>query len=514
MNGEVAALASLKKVEQLLLWGKREEAVQEALASNNFAMALLVASMCDRTTFQEATKQFADEILSKGSPLHTLAMLFSGQLQPPADSALDRTGTKRSIWEDGDQNLSSAWRQHLAATISNRTLGWDRIVLALGDHLLESGNVAAAHFCYMVCGCPVTSLLHPSSRMCLVGCDHVVPMDAALMTPEGVAGYERTEAYEWAKRRGNPNAAIPSLQPFKLMYAMLLADMGLESYAQLYVHSIRQCCGLDQPKEGYAVANAPATVWALSVGDNFKAWLNEFEDRLGKGNTRSQAQLQSSPVTAKPATDGGAGPFLPTQPPAINKDRASKDKKKTKRMSTKLSPRRSNVISMDTVSEDKAFAPEGNSKEEDVNATFLSAQSNLLDVTACSTGETSAPPMKSDGHQAFAGAASRKQKLDPRASSGPPAQQADIGAPPSTPGNKLESILPKMPVAAKREEQKKSIKPPPNSAPALLGATKTDKSVTGSPQKAPSSDKSKFMHGLPERWLLTPRSFLSFHVLD
>ena len=64
--------------------------------------------------------------------------------------------------------------------------------------------------------------------MCLVGCDHVVPVDAALMTPEGVAGYERTEAYEWAKRKGNPNAAIPSLQPFKLMYAMLLADMGLD----------------------------------------------------------------------------------------------------------------------------------------------------------------------------------------------------------------------------------------------------------------------------------------------
>ena len=100
MRGEVGATSSLKKVEQLLLRGQREEAVQEALSSNNFAMALLVASMCDRSTFQNATKEFADEILSNGSPLHTLAMLFSGQLQPPADSALDRTGTKPSIWDN------------------------------------------------------------------------------------------------------------------------------------------------------------------------------------------------------------------------------------------------------------------------------------------------------------------------------------------------------------------------------------------------------------------------------
>jgi len=46
------------------------------------------------------------------------------------------------------------------------------------------------------------------------------------MTVEAVQAYERTEAFEWAKRRGNPNAAIPAVQPFKLKFAMLLADFG------------------------------------------------------------------------------------------------------------------------------------------------------------------------------------------------------------------------------------------------------------------------------------------------
>jgi hypothetical protein len=510
MRGEVASTSSLKKVEQLLLRGQREEAVQEALSSNNFAMALLVASMCDRSTFQKATKEFADEILSNGSPLHTLAMLFSGQLQPPADSALDRTGTKPSIWDNESQHLDSTWRQHLAATISNRTLGWDRIVLALGDHLLEYGNVHAAHFCYMVCGCPVTSLLHPSSRMCLVGCDHVVPVDAALMTPEGVAGYERTEAYEWAKRKGNPNAAIPSLQPFKLMYAMLLADMGLTRHAQLYVESIRQCCGLEGVKEGYSIVSVPSTVWSLSDGSKFKDALNEFEDRLSQGKYLSPVK---SLVKSRGRETVAGNETVPVQPAArVDKDSTAKKKKKVKRVQRNLSPRRSSVVSMDTVSEDEAFIePGGNAKEEDVNATFLSAQSNLLDVTASSAIETLAPSMMKPAtipasrHQEFVRASSQEHKLD-QAAEGRPSDTAGTGAPPMMMQPvKPEAKFPGKDEESKKEAMRKSIRSPPASAPAAMVATKKDKSVTGSPQKAPSSDKKgKWGFGITEKmnkWL-------------
>jgi hypothetical protein len=88
----------------------------------------------------------AEEVLATGSPLYTLAILLSGQLQPPKDSVFERTVIFR-----------------------NRTLGWDRTVLSQGDSLFELGKVHYDHFCYSVYGCPVTSILHPSTRIAIVG---------------------------------------------------------------------------------------------------------------------------------------------------------------------------------------------------------------------------------------------------------------------------------------------------------------------------------------------------------
>ena len=445
-------------------------------------MALLVASMCDRATFQTATKEFADEILSTGAPLHTLAMLFSGQLQPPSDSSLDRSGAKPSFWDNSAHLLRLPWRQHLAATISNRTLGWDRIVLSLGDHLVDLGCIDAAHFCFMVSGCPVTSLLHPSSRISLVGCDHFVPMDAAMMTSEGISSYERTEAIEWAKRRGNPNAAIPSLQPFKLLYAMLLTDMGFETEAREYVKSIRQCCGLET-KKGRLSYSGPSTVWAFSVRDNFEDAMNEFEDRLCQGKLRARSMSRRASdrggrKTAEVQPSGASG----EEPPSKVKVRRSRGTKgsrsPTRTRSKRISPKRGSGPSEKPMTRPEPKVP---SENEDVNATFLSAQSNLLDVTSTSVE----PSQRGDRHQAFVAAASAERKVE---------KEPAIIAPSVTSTSLEES---RKADVAKKTPSRKKVTPPPNSAPALLGSTKKDWSVGASPQKAPSSDKSK-LHIAPD----------------
>ena len=302
---EIGSRESLQNIESLLLHGKREEAVQEAVASRQFAMALLVASMCDRATFQHATKQFAKEIASTGSPLYTLALLFSGQLEPPPDNALDRSGLVPTVWSEATEELRHTWKQHLCAIISNRILGWDRIVLSLGDRLLELGDVHAAHCCYMVCGCPVASVLHPDSRISVVGCDHLVPLDAALMTDEGIAAFSRSEAYEWAKRRGNPEATIKSIQGFKLAYAMILADLGYGDAAEAYVRSIRQCTGLlSLETTDFDRNKKAATVWTLAEPDDLDGFLNEFEDRLNfRKNPRTiVGSLDRTETTKEPTS--------------------------------------------------------------------------------------------------------------------------------------------------------------------------------------------------------------------
>jgi len=271
---------ALEKVESLLLHGKREEAVEEAVTGNHFGLALLVAGMCGGKTFQNATKKFADKVLLSESPLYTLALLFSGNLEPPPDSALEKVGLTPTVWSNSTTALLHTWKQHLCAIISNRILGWDRIVLSLGDRLLELGDIQAAHCCYMVCGCSLSSVLNSSSRLTVIGCDHLVPMDTALLTQEGIAAFGRSEAYEWAKRKGNPDAVIQSLQAFKLAYAILLADLGYSEEAEGYVKSIRKCNASLHPPSVEFSNEEPPTVWNLSKEDLFPVLLGEFENRL------------------------------------------------------------------------------------------------------------------------------------------------------------------------------------------------------------------------------------------
>lgn len=228
--------SSLKPVEQCLLRGQREQAVEEAISSGNFALALLIATMCSRNVYHHAAKCFADQVLMEGQPLHTIALLFSGQSQP-----LGKDESSPSLWDRvSKEMLQQTWKRQLALILSNPIGGWDQLVLSLGDRLADIGEVNSAHFCYMVCGCSVGRPVNPDARMTLLGCDFK-PWDLVLATVDSIEGFERTEAYEWAKRRGNPNATIPSLQPFKVMYAMLLADFGFEQAAKLYIDNVVEC---------------------------------------------------------------------------------------------------------------------------------------------------------------------------------------------------------------------------------------------------------------------------------
>ncbi len=248
--------------------GKREDAVKCALTGKHYALALLIASVCDHSTYHAVARCYVDKALAAGSPLHTVAALFANQME---SADMNTNCTISNFWKDSSQNLSETWRHHLASILSNQTQGWKKIVVALGDKLLRTDKCHAAHFCYLVAGCPVTSETDPSSRLVLLGCDHRLAMHQALVTNESIEAYKRTEALEWAKRKGNPNAVISALQTFKLKYATILADYGLESTSKEYTDSIRKCTGISN------TVNADSS---LPYPSKFAEDLTILEDRL------------------------------------------------------------------------------------------------------------------------------------------------------------------------------------------------------------------------------------------
>ena len=108
---------NVSDVQALLLRGDRESAVSEALTQQNYALALLIASMCDRTTYQITARRFADEVLQSGSPLHTATLLFSKNLEVPRDEELLDPKSGQSFWNDVEcyGNLEETWRDQLAS---------------------------------------------------------------------------------------------------------------------------------------------------------------------------------------------------------------------------------------------------------------------------------------------------------------------------------------------------------------------------------------------------------------
>lgn len=223
-------LEDIQQVQKLLIQGEKEAAAKEAALRGHFALSLVIAQSCGQKTFNEAVAIYGAHGLVAGSPLHTVTMMLSSEIKNP----------EQLCWSGNSDVLRESWKQHLAAIINNRTRGWDLFALVLGDRLLKAGEVEAAHFCYMICGASVAAPGRAEGRLTLLGCD-IKPIDLTLATEVSVLAFARTEAYEWAKRRGNSSAVIQCLQPLKLIYAMLLADCGLKEAALEYAKSIAAC---------------------------------------------------------------------------------------------------------------------------------------------------------------------------------------------------------------------------------------------------------------------------------
>lgn len=229
--------ATAFQVQTLLVSGKKVEALQCAQEGQLWGPALVLAAQLGDQFYVDTVRKMALRQLVAGSPLRTLCLLIAGQ---PADAFSNDTTTDSGAVNMSQQAQAGAncmiedWEENLAVITANRTKDDELVLIHLGDCLWkERSNIIAAHICYLVAEANFEPY-SDTARLCLIGADHW-KHPRTYASPEAI---QRTEVYEYAKLLGNSQFTLLPFQPYKLLYAHMLAEVGRVSDALKYCQSV------------------------------------------------------------------------------------------------------------------------------------------------------------------------------------------------------------------------------------------------------------------------------------
>lgn len=235
--------ATALEMKRNLVAGKRKEALQLAQQGQLWGPALVLAWQLGEKFYADTVSQMAQQQFVPGSPLRTLFLLFAGQAtelfsaqnlpSPVAVQGPYSIGSHSSA-KDSAGGMLGGWLENLSVIAANRTKGDEQVITHLGDCLWKDrGEVAGAHTCYLVAEANFEPF-SKSARLCLLGADHF-KHQRTFATSQAI---QRTELYEYAKVLGNPQYILVPFQPYKLLYAHMLAEAGKISEARRYCQAV------------------------------------------------------------------------------------------------------------------------------------------------------------------------------------------------------------------------------------------------------------------------------------
>ncbi|GAB2252447.1 hypothetical protein Droror1_Dr00005294 [Drosera rotundifolia] len=229
-------------IQNLLVAGKRREALQSAEEGQLWPFALILARELGEQFYLDTVKRMAFSQLMAGTPLRTLCLLIA---KKPEDvfsnnSTAGNVVSPRSARMSPQSlqfmgyNMLDNWEENLAVITANRTENDHLVITHLGDSLWkERSDSAAAHICYLIAEADFGSYSE-SARLCLIGGDHL-NFPRTYASPEAI---QRTELFEYSKVIGNSQFVLLPFQPYKLVYAYMLAEVGKVSDALKYCQAI------------------------------------------------------------------------------------------------------------------------------------------------------------------------------------------------------------------------------------------------------------------------------------
>ncbi|XP_073332403.1 protein transport protein Sec16B [Pagrus major] len=230
LTGDVSSFSSessgkaLQSYTQLLLAGRKKEALESAMSSGLWGHALFLASKMDNRSYTTVLNRFTGQ-LTPSDPLQTIFQLLSGRVPAVATCC----GSEK--WGD--------WRPHLAVMLSNDTgdpVVQQRAIVTMGDTLASKGLLHAAHVCYLTASAPFGVFTQKADRLVLLGSSHRQSFEYFATNP----AIQCTELYEYCQTLGGKGFSIPSFQVYKFLYASRLLDCGLASQAFHYCEVVGQ----------------------------------------------------------------------------------------------------------------------------------------------------------------------------------------------------------------------------------------------------------------------------------
>ncbi|CAH8384260.1 unnamed protein product [Eruca vesicaria subsp. sativa] len=232
------------EVQNLLASGRKMEALQCAQEGHLWGPALVIAAQLGDQFYTDTVKQMALRQLVPGSPLRTLCLLVAGQpaevFSNSSTSGINFPGSVSAPQHQtqfGSSSMLDNWEENLGIITANRTTDDELVITHLGDCMWkERSEIIAAHICYLIADKNFDPY-SDSARLCLVGADHwKYPRTYA--SPEAI---QRTELYEYSKTLGNSQYILLPFQPYKIIYAHILAEVGKLSAAQKYCQAVSKC---------------------------------------------------------------------------------------------------------------------------------------------------------------------------------------------------------------------------------------------------------------------------------
>ena len=272
----------------LLLASRKEEAVRLALRHELFADALLltadepllraevVRAVCAKMDDMSLTR--IHYLVSTGLEQQVWAQQLqavSRTLQSMALTDVDQVfnsfpATTASLTSSSIPSLFSSWRSHVAMCVADPSRFDTSFLTHLGDCLWSLfDQPAAAHVCYLLSTSLPTffsSVPSPSARVALLGADH----KRSLRSFASIGALQSTQLYEYLMtlQDGGKGVSVCHQQVYKLLYATLIADLGLCEQALRYCQEIQQtvkATGRKESRDGRAANTATST----STGDGY-----------------------------------------------------------------------------------------------------------------------------------------------------------------------------------------------------------------------------------------------------